>query len=190
MTFLALTRSSAARAALDLKDVENIKADTSMPNTYRPLRVDCGQPRPAAFDPLRPFTDACYRLGVDTLGDPIFLEISSSNAMDFDLEPLILIGRLKVAGDQIKLCVGRSKFMFGTAVTNMQSASTDIVVYLDVVNAMGNLGRVSQAPQPLPILESVGREIQDDCHPGTQHISDERAHHISNLTREAYVIGY
>ncbi|MFP3995897.1 hypothetical protein SHV74_15260 [Pseudomonas capeferrum] len=42
MTFLALTRSSAARAALDLTDVENIKADTSMPNTYRPLRVDSG----------------------------------------------------------------------------------------------------------------------------------------------------
>ncbi|HHJ1300090.1 TPA: hypothetical protein ABHN85_23675 [Pseudomonas sp. H2] len=42
MTFLALTRSSAARAALDLTDVENIKAVTSMPNTYRPLRVDNG----------------------------------------------------------------------------------------------------------------------------------------------------
>ena len=137
-----------------------------------------------------PLLEDSYRPGADTPDDPIFLEISSSNAMNLDLEPLILIGRLKVTGDQIKLSVGRSKFMFSTAVTNMQSASTDIVVYLDVVNAMGNVGRVSQAPQPLPILESVGREIQDDSHPGTQHISDERAHHLSNLAREAHVIGY
>ncbi|MGH2292317.1 MULTISPECIES: hypothetical protein [Pseudomonas] len=55
MTFLALTRSSAARAALDLTDVENIKADTSMPNTYRPLRVGSGHLRPTAIDPTLTF---------------------------------------------------------------------------------------------------------------------------------------
>ncbi|WP_157710793.1 hypothetical protein [Pseudomonas sp. PB120] len=48
----------------------------------------------------------------------------SSNAVNFNLEPLILIRGSTVASHQIELRIGGSKFMFGAVVTKMQTAST------------------------------------------------------------------
>ena len=79
------------------------------------------------------------------------------------------MGFSKVASDQIKLRVSRRKLMLTTVVAKMQPVSTGVIVHLDVVDAMRNLGCVSQAAQPLSILRSICRKIQNDSHPSPKN---------------------
>jgi len=80
--------------------------------------------------------------------------------------------------------------MFTAVVAKMQPVSTGIIVDLDVVDEMWNLGCVSQVAQPLSILSSVCRKIQNDSHSSPKDIDDERAQHLPNLAPKTHIVGY
>ncbi len=65
--------------------------------------------------------------------------------MNFNPQPLPLTRRTKVAVNQLKLRISRGELMFPALIATMQSASTGVIVHLDVVDTMRNLGSVSQA---------------------------------------------
>ncbi|MNN58549.1 hypothetical protein D3C81_1736030 [compost metagenome] len=80
--------------------------------------------------------------------------------------------------------------MCGAVVAKMQPVSTGVIVHLDVMDTMRNLGCISQVTQPLSILRSISGKIQNHSHASLQDIDDERAQYFPHLACKAHIIGH
>lgn len=108
--------------------------------------------------------------------------------MNQNIQPLVSVWNLEVAGDEPELRICSRKVMLGSFVAGMQSGKANIVLHIKIVQSMLDLRVISQAAKSLAVGERIGREIQNHAHARIQHVDNQRADDVADPMGQAHVV--